>query len=330
MAPNVVMPQPWLPGLMRLLLSILLPVLAGCPSQEPQMHLGSGPRGGTFEVVAEELEAAINAVAVNGHIGVVPSGGSVDNLLRVQTGELELGLVFAGDAFLGAKGELKIDLPPTSQVCALASLYGATAQLVVLKSSSIRTVQELEGRRIAIGSAGTGSALCAMRYFKSIGLWQHIIPIHVGYQLAISDLQSESIDAVWLQAGVPNEYLNQVAQVTPIRLLDLAEPGSVGALFTRYPFYSPVTIPAGTYYGQAQAVRSFEDAALLVVNAGVSEAFAREALQALFSERGLQRLRNSQPVLRDLAPERGLNGVTIPLHPGARSFWAELNRPERH
>jgi hypothetical protein len=308
---------------------LLLPGLTACPSEETRMQMGSGPRGGTFEVVAAELATAINAGAVNGDVRVVPSGGSVDNLLRVQSGELELGLVFAGDAFLGARGTLRYDLPPTSQVRALTSLYGATAQLVVLRRSSIRTVQELAGRRVAIGGTGTGSALAAMRYLQSIGLWDEIIPIHVGYQLAIADLQAESIDAAWLQVGVPSAYLNEIAQATPIRLLDLGEAGTNGAFFASYPFYSPVTVPAGTYDGQAQAVRSFEDAALLVAGAGVNEAFAHEALRALFSERGLQRLRNAQPVLRDLAPERGLNGVTIPLHPGARRFWAKIPQGRR-
>ncbi len=307
----------------------LIVALAACQRQESPaspLKLGGGPRGGTFEVIAAALAEVLNAGLPSGQITVEKSGGSIDNLTRVESGRLDMGLVFAGDAFLGARGELKTGLPPTKNVQALSRLYGATAQLIVLHSSVIQTVSNLRGRRIAIGGAGAGSALAARRYFKCLGMWNDIIPIHVGYQIAVDDLRAGNLDAVWLQVGVPSEYLLGVAREVHLRFLDLDQPAQSSALFATYPFYNPVTIPSGTYFGQTQTIHSFQDAALWVANSGVSEAATYQALQALFSEASLQRLHRQYPEVRDLTINQGLNGVSIPLHPGAKQFWKDQDQ----
>ena len=95
------------------------------------------------------------------------SGGSIANLIDVEQGKLAMGLVFAGDAYLASQGRLKEDLAPTTRVLALARLYGATAHLATSDDSSIRSLQDLRGKRVAIGGAGSGSALTARRFFRN-------------------------------------------------------------------------------------------------------------------------------------------------------------------
>jgi hypothetical protein len=311
-----------------LLLLLLLALAAGsCRPRETELKLGGGPRGGTFEEIAAGIAEILNATLDGVRVTVTPSGGSVANLLEVERGELAMGLVFAGDAYLGRQGRLKEGLPPTTGVLALTRLYGATAHLVVSRQSSIRTVTELRGRRVAIGSAGSGSAQAARRFFESIGLWESIIPMHEGYAVGMEDLMWGNVDAVWLQVGYPSEYLLKAGRKMPLRLIDLYDSALVGGFFSAYPFYAYASIPAGTYRGQERDILTFQDAALWVAGPALSEEFVYHALQALFSDKEVERMHTSYPAAWDFDIAKGLMGVMIPLHPGAQRFWKEQGIP---
>lgn len=306
------------------LLATLFGLLAGsCRRQGPEVTLGSGPSGGTFEKIASGMVQVLHRDIPDIRFVVKPTGGSIANLLDVNQEKLSMGLVFSGDAYLGRKGELRKGLPPTTHVRALARLYGATAQLVVPGPSSIRTVEDLRGRRVAVGGFGTGSALTARRYFQSIGLWNRIVPIHEGYATGMEDMKMGNIDAVWLEVGFPNEYLLGISEEVPLRFLDLTPAAKTSDFFARHPFYTPTVIPAGTYPGQQKEVLSFQDAALWVAGAGTSEDLVYSSLRALFSARGLKLMRAAHPAARDMSLSKGLMGVKIPLHSGARKFWRE-------
>jgi hypothetical protein len=307
-----------------LLLALLLALMAGsCRPGEAVLKLGGGPRGGSFEIIAAGLAEILSGNLAGIRVTVIPTGGSVANLLGVERGTLGMGLVFAGDAYLGREGRLKDGLPPTPGVLALTRLYGATAHLVVPWQSSIRTVMELRGRRVAIGSAGSGSAQTARRFFESIGLWESIIPMHEGYAIGIEDLRRGNVDAVWLQVGYPSEYLLGVGRQVPLRLINLYDSALAGGFFSAYPFYAYTSIPAGTYRGQEQDILTFQDAALWVAGPALGEEFVYNALQYLFSEKGLEQMRTIDPTVWDFDIAKGMMGLDIPLHPGAERFWKE-------
>jgi TRAP transporter TAXI family solute receptor len=306
-----------------ILMAAILGLLSGCQKQGAEISLGSGPPGGTFEKIAAGMAQVLNEDIPDVRVAVKPSGGSLANLREVEQGQLSMGLVFSGDAYLGWKGRLKENMAPTKEVRAVARLYGATAQLVVPGQSSVQTLGDLPGRRVAIGGSGTGSALTASRFFRSVGLWNQIIPIHEGYATGMEDLKMGNIDAVWLEVGFPNEYLLGVSREIPLRFLDLAPAAEAGNFFSLYPFYSPALIPAGTYRGQGKDILTFQDAALWVANAEVNEDLVYGALRALFSAKGLEQMWKAHPAAWDMTLKKGLQGVKIPLHSGARRFWQE-------
>lgn len=305
------------------LLFIISVFAGGCSKPGSRVELGGGPTGGTFQNFAVALAAIINREMPGVRVTAEHSGGSVDNLIQVERRKRDMGLAYAGDAYLASKGELRQGMPATEGVRALARLYGAAAQLVVPQASTVRTPRDLQKMRIAIGNPGSGSALAAQRYFRSLGIWEEVIPIYVGFDMGLEELRRENVNAVWLVVGFPNLSLRKFARDVPVRLLDLTEPTAASDFFTIYPYYSAVSIPAGTYPGQEHGVSTFQDATLLVAGTQVDEAFVYQALQLLFSEKGLQGMRAADPAAMDLAEKKGLAGVTIPLHPGAVRFWQE-------
>ena len=110
-----------------------------------------------------------------------------------------MGITYSGDLYLGREGSLDRQGRQYRNVQALAYLYGAPAQLVVLKNSGIHRVADLSfGKKVAVGGIGTGAATAAERFFKSMGIWDKIQPQYLGYKAGSEALVDGHVDALWV------------------------------------------------------------------------------------------------------------------------------------
>lgn len=297
-------------------------LLGGCENRTPGIVLGGGPSGGTFDNFATEYAKLLTQEMPGTRFTVRQTGGSVDNFNLIDQGRLDMALVNAEDVHLGQAERLAGSAEAGSGVTTLIRLYGTTAQLIVRHDSPYQSLHDLTRHRVAIGS-NAGSAIAAERYFRSLGLWDAITPIYVSYTLGMKELEAGSVDAVWVLTGFPNEVIEKTNRRFPIRLLDLWEVTLGSKFFKEYPYYSYITIPAGTYSRQRDKVFTFQVQTLLVANRNLDEDFVYRALKVLFSQDGLARMRRNLPVARDLDVKKGLKSVRLPVHPGARTFLRE-------
>lgn len=129
-----------------------------------------GPAGGTFEQVAKKAVAHINDHQTEATLNYSLTGGSVENLRRINKGQADMGIVYAADLFLGRKGRLPFDNRIYDKVHTLASFYLAPAQLVVKSEGHIEHVNDLIGKRVAVGSIGSGTAATAQRFLTALDL----------------------------------------------------------------------------------------------------------------------------------------------------------------
>lgn len=307
--------------LMIFLLIVLVWLTADRATEK--IKLGGGPEGGTFIVYARGLAELLQRERPEVEIKVKSSGGSVANLDAVEAGKVALALAYAGDAYLGSLGQLKNHASRLTNIRALGRVYGSTAQLVVLKDSIIETPEDLANRRVAIGSSGSGAAHSAERYFRILGLWEEITPLYMGYELAMQELISGRAQAVWQLVGAPSASIVNTNRKHPLRLVDLSELADQSDFLIKYPFYTSVSIPAGTYQGQTGPIDSFQDNTLLVAHSGTGPQLITATLQLLFSPKGMQQMRKIHPIAKDLDLQKGLQGIQIPLHPEAEKFWRE-------
>ncbi|KIH76376.1 hypothetical protein SAMN05660860_01421 [Geoalkalibacter ferrihydriticus] len=303
---------------LHVLLIFLLTLFAGYPAasataaEKTRLRFSSGPPGGTFETTARALTLRINEQRPGVEVSLAISGGSVENLRRVNSGEADFAIVYAGDLLLAGIGLLPYDNRIYDQVLAVATLYAAPAQLVVRANSNITRVEDLAGRRVAVGGIGSGAAATAQRFFTGIGLWDRIKPDFSGYQDAISALGHGYVDAIWVFSGVPTAAVTQAAKSFPVRLLNLSEAAEQSGFFRQYPFFTPTVIPAHTYPHVDYEVATFQDLAVWVAGDQISAATVEQALAA---------------ASRDEALVDGREGIITPLHPGAATFWENHPAP---
>ena len=202
-------------------------------------------------------------------------------------------------------------------------LYKAPAQLAVLKKSGVTKVEQLKGKRVALGGPGSGAAASAERFMRLVGLWDNIDRQFLGYSKAAAAMKDGHLDAMWILAGYPTRALIELAATQDIELLHVYPTAADHGLAEKLPFYQPLYIPANTYEGVTHATASFFDSALWIVNKKVSADLVYKSLKAIYTQEGLKYLVNVKSTARQMSIPGGITGVVTPLHEGAERFWKE-------
>lgn len=280
-----------------------------------------GPSGGTFQVFAHGISTFLTDKLPDTVVSISASGGSTENLRKVNRGRAQFGVVHSGDIYLGRKGQLMGDQESYLDVLALAVLYRSSAQLVSAKRLGLSKLSDLQGKSVGIGGAGSGAAASAERFFKQVKLWEQIDRRFLGYSKASDAVKDRHLDAMWVVSGFPTSAILELAASEPVHLMGLDEWARAHKLYDTYPFYSREKIPAGTYEGQKEDVYTISDVTIWVAHRGVKEEVVFLALEEIFSEAGLSHMKNVSKSAQGMSLGSGAKGVAVPFHPGALAFW---------
>jgi uncharacterized protein len=285
---------------------------------------GGGPAGGTFQVVANAVQVYKPIKKLEGYnVKAQSSAGSVENLRKVDKGKSDFGVVYSGHVYLARNGMLKNDSKKYENVMAVSYLYGAPAQLVVRKDSGIKSIKDLVDKKVGVGNAGSGAFANCDLLFNHMGMWDKIERNAMGYNDAAAAFGNNQLDAFWLFTAFPSGAVIMAAQSNDIKLIDLAKDAEESGFFKKYPYFSKLTVPANTYRGVTTDTPSFQDSALWVANANVSDDLVYKMLSAIYTDEGLAHMKAQKKTFKEMAIATGVNGIVTPMHPGAIKFWTE-------
>ena len=287
--------------------------------------IGGGPTGGTFNTFANAMAVYVPKNMKDIKLSAVGSGGSVENVKRVSSGESNFGMCYAVDSALGREGKLPKDDKKYDGTRAMGFLYGAPAQLVVRADSDIQSAKDLLGKRVAVGNAGSGAAASAERFFRHIDVWDNFKHQFLGYSAAASAFKDGKIDAFWVLVGYPNRSIIEASVQVDIRLINVGEDAVKSGFYEAYS-YIPVTIPAGTYGDDMPACSSFQDATFLCANDGVPADVVYNVMKTLWCKDGMAAMVAAKKTFKAMTLENAFDGASIPLHPGAVKFWEEQGK----
>lgn len=301
--------------------SFTLPSLSNAAER---IVFGGGPAGGTFQVVANSIQVYGPVKESTDYtVKAQSSAGSIENLRKVNQGKSDFGVVYSGHVYLGREGLLKNDTNKYEDVMAVSFLYGAPAQLVVRKDSGITSVKDLEGKKVGVGNAGSGAFANCELFFTHMGVWDKIERNAMGYNDAANAFGNNQLDAFWLFTAFPSGAVIMAAQTNDIDLIDLGKDAEESGFYEKYPYFSKLSVPAGTYKGVEKESPSFRDSALWVANAEVSDEIVYDLLSKIYTDEGLAYMKEQKKTFQEMAIETGVDGIVTPLHPGAEKFWKE-------
>ena len=285
---------------------------------------GGGPAGGTFQVVANGIQVYKGIKEVKEFkVQAQSSAGSVENLRKTDAGRQQMSVVYSGHVYLGRNGMMKNDTKKYENVLAVAWLYGAPGQLVVRQGSGIKSVKDLVGKKVGVGNAGSGAFANCELFFSFMGVWDKIERNAMGYNDAAQAFGNNQLDAFWLFTAFPSGAVIMAAQTNDIALVDLDADAKAAGFYDKYPYFAKLTIPANTYKGVDYEVGSFQDSALWVANAKVSDDAVYKMLSIIYSDEGLAHMKAQKKTFKHMSLKTGTQGIVTPFHPGAEKFWKE-------
>jgi TRAP transporter TAXI family solute receptor len=201
---------------------------------------GGGPAGGTFQVVANAIQTYKPVKAIEDFtVKAQSSAGSVENLRKTQSGKHDFSVVYSGHVYLGRNGLMKNDTKKYENVLAVA--YFA--------DSGIKSTKDLAGKKVGVGNAGSGAFANCEMFFTHLGIWDKIERNAMGYNDAAQAFGNNQLDAFWLFTAFPSGAVIMAAQTNDIALINLGKDAEDSGYFKKYPYFSKLTVPAGTYKG---------------------------------------------------------------------------------
>jgi TRAP transporter TAXI family solute receptor len=156
-----------------------------------------------------------------------------------------------------------------------------------------------------------------------MGVWDKIERNAMGYNDAAAAFGNKQLDAFWLFTAFPSGAVIMAAQTNKIALLDLDADAKSSGFYEKYPYFGKLAVPAGTYRGVDTETPSFQDSALWVANAKVSDDVVYKLLSLIYTDEGLAHMKAQKKTFKNMSLETGPSNIVTPFHPGAAKFWKE-------
>jgi TRAP transporter TAXI family solute receptor len=285
--------------------------------------IAAGPAGGEY---AQAVDAVIGTLAKRrGKVRAlaVETEGSIENAVLVGRGQADYGLVQSDIAWLAASGAGPFAVEgPLAKLVALGSLYPEPVHLVVPAKSPIRSVEDVRGKRVDLGTPKSGSRINALAVLQAHGIAIKDLAEARGdgAQSAMQQMRVGQLDAFFVTIGAPARELQRMAAQHPIRLVPVS--AAAASLLSAQPGLVRLTLPANTYPGQPQPVATIAATALLVGYADMRADEVKAILELVYEGTDYLAFGSAQGV--KIAKASGLRGVAIPLHPAAAAYFGKL------
>lgn len=309
-------------------------ILAGCaqqqtpktetPEETPKaetVHItvGTGSPGGVYYplggAMAELWTKKLSAEGIE--VTAESTAASVENSRLVGRGEVQFGMAVGSIAYQAYMGEGKFEekLP----ILAAFSMYPAPEHIITT-NPDIKTIYDLEGKKVSVGAPGSGNAAIAELILKTAGLWDKVDKQYYSQSDAAQALKDGNVEVVFWNFAFPASAVQEVAAVRDVYFVQMPDE-VLKKITSKYPYYKSGIIPAGTYKGQDYDVKVLQVGNDMIVNKGVPEDVVYKMVKTLFEN--AEELYDVHPVAKQLKPENGVK-TAIPLHPGAEKYFKEV------
>lgn len=298
-------------------------------------RIASGPTESSMFQVASLIGQAVSSppgsrdCARGGPCGVPglivvnqTTAGSLANIDLVANGRIDSALCQADLAYWAFHGSgpwARRDA--VKSLRAIANLYPETLHLVVRRAAGIGDVKALRGKTVALGERESGTAIAARAVLQAAGLGERDVRAqYVTAAQAVEAMAENKLDAFFLTAGVPSQFIADLAEQFEIAILPLN--AHAARLRATQPFLTESIIPAGSYRSVPE-VLSLSIGIVWIVGESADEQIVHGLTRALWHPNNRRTLDANAGIGRFLRPESAIDGLGFQLHPGAALYYTE-------
>ena len=295
------------------------PAASGGGGATGRLSIATGGTGGVYFPLGGGLADLISENIDGYTASAEETNASVDNMNLIGSGDSDIAFVLgdtAADA-VGGTGEFE---GAAVEACAIGILYTNFTQLVASADSGITSVADLEGKRVSLGEAGSGTEVIGLRVLEGGGLDPDadIERAQLGVAETVDALRDGTLDAGFWSGGLPTGALVDYASTGDMVLVPTAEfAAELQGTYGEY--YLESEIPAETYEGQGEAVGVLGVPNVLVVNTSMDEGLQEQLTALLFEHK--DDLVAVHPAAEELDQETAGDVAFMDVCPGAQTFY---------
>jgi eukaryotic-like serine/threonine-protein kinase len=273
-------------------LLVWLTILWGGSGYRPmpkEIRITGGIEGGMYTPFARDLKEALEA-HLELPVNVRESAGSADNEQQIRSNLVDLALVQAS-AVDGNHDAI------------VAPVFYEYVHVIVRKELGAKTFKDLDGRKVSLGAAKTGSRLTSNELVD----YYNIETDPEFRDLPFADLLSNaSLDAAIVTVGLDNNGIRTLIETRDFDILALPN-AKLSFSYRSAPF------PKEAYEGKLENTLTLETPAFLVTHVNASPELVRGTLEALYQSKRL----------KPFAPEKAVRLGMLRWHETAIEFFKE-------
>jgi TRAP transporter solute receptor, TAXI family len=292
-------------------------------SAEPmRLTMGTGGTAGTYYPFGGALSQVISDKSGVVSITAQSTGATGENLNLINNRDIDLALVQNDLAHYAYSGlEIYKDNKITN-FQAIARLYPELIHVVAQKDSGIKTMADFKGKKISVGASGSGNEANCRQIFELYDIsYKDINPLFISYAETTNHFKDRQVDAFVYTTGIPSPSIMDIVTMQDAVFVPIGGE-TRDAIIAKYPFFAADVITANSYAKQTEDVPTVAVQCMLVVRDDLPEETVYAMTKALFEN--LDALKAGHAKGGDVSLEKAMDGITVPLHPGAEKYFKEV------
>ncbi|OHE21452.1 MAG: hypothetical protein A2Z43_05220 [Syntrophobacterales bacterium RBG_19FT_COMBO_59_10] len=296
----------------------------GAAETVKRYSLSASNPGGTWYTMAGGIFKLLNdKLPANTRFDIVASGGSVENARRIASGEADMTLTYSSHLWEVWNGKGISEGRPSKDARVLFEIYSSSHYFVTLKDKKIASMKDLEGKKVVLGSPGSGSSDNSRRSLGALGI--KVTQSELAFGDAARALQDGKVDALGM-SGHPASGIVELAASKDILVIPFTDE-ELNKIVQITPFFTKGEMPANVYRGQDKPVPCFSFSVYMIANKALPEDVAYNAMKIFFSPEGKSFLASVHPQFKPMRDDPvGVKQIGVPYHPGAEKFWKEQSK----
>ncbi|HEY2757203.1 MAG TPA: TAXI family TRAP transporter solute-binding subunit [Pseudolabrys sp.] len=293
-------------------------------AQQRTIAIGTGGTGGVYYPIGGALANLLSKNLPNTQATAEVTGGSVDNLKLINSGQSEIGFSMADAALDAANGVDKFKGGKVP-LRTLMVLYPNIMHVVTIEGTGVNTVADLKGKRVSTGAPGSATEVMAFRVIEAAGLDKdkNMKRERLSVAESVNAIKDHKIDAFFWVGGLPTAAVTDLGATPGVKIKLIDHSDLVGKMNEKYNnLYAASTIKAGTYPGQDADNKVTAVWNILVTSDKMSDEDAYNIVRLIVDKKA-----DLVAVHKDAASFSVENQIKanspVPWQPGAVKFFTE-------
>jgi TRAP transporter TAXI family solute receptor len=302
---------------------ILLLLLTSCArNTKIKLALGSAASTGATYSICGSIANTVCEYSEKVHLTSEVSGGTSENIRNLKNGIIEFGIINTDNAYYFWSKTGPYAARGSDKLRGVWLMFPYVMHVVVPANANIHSIDDLRGKRVALGTAGSGYESFARTVLKAYDMtYDDVEEMLISPTQMVDALKDGNVDAFFLPINVPVGSITDLTMAMDIRLLPIDEK-RMQKLKEINKAFTPYTIPANTYKGQQQPVTAPSQKGMIVSFADkVGDDEVYEVVRNMWEHRDMWKDTHSTCAYMTL--ETALTGMPIPLHSGAYRYYKE-------